>query len=71
MFRIFILVALFYGLVMFFRKQKDRSMPTQATPPKEEKFQEMVSCNVCKTYISSQTAIEKNGKFYCQEHANE
>ncbi|WP_104749416.1 PP0621 family protein [Helicobacter cynogastricus] len=38
------------------------------TPKKKDGVENLVECAVCKTYVSSEEAITKQGRVFCSQH---
>lgn len=62
----FLFILLLVGIyVLFFRNDKKERKETKN--PKQNQDSIMLQCTECGTYVSSEEAILKSGKYYCSK----
>jgi len=75
MMRLLIILAalglIFYLARLWVRRAVKRfwaQMAPPTSPP--DKIEKLVECSVCSLFLPHDKAIEKEGKYYCEAHAN-
>lgn len=59
-----IIVVLFIVYIIFFKKDREKSIGKK---DHEEISDIMIECPSCKTFVSKDEAILSNGKYYCSK----